>query len=947
MDTEVIEGDPSLYSFTPVRRRESTINTRQFQGDQAQEWTAARCHRLLRALTSRVAILNKELGRFSSVIQNEKDQVRENSRAAKRTKTTRAGADWVQARKRIRQTYSKKSSRTENDPRGTARQARGLPSMKGRKSLVPGEIAVPTPILARARGEPLAEEASLKVPDARVLEEPARRNKRSRTRYLANDGESHFHLSESLLELPRRITASRYEGIYSGLEALLRATTTNGLQPKRTGAHSLLSMSLRAIPRYITQQEALLQAHVEKTGSKSAIENRDIATEIYDELETLGSCGIGWKRLRTVVRSHGIQVVSDAIGAGLLDVEFSGALIALCVNTSAIDEAQTLLSTLLTLAPFPGPKTPYDIPCRPLVMLWRFAEHTGRYSFQYRQLSDMVSNGILPVEWLATKEFSPVWARIVHSLAPSSDNIEPMNFLDLTLTMLSVVGTSAVPETHGSVIEAAKNTFSSLLTILLSVVLLSRGAETSDPTKQSGCSYEYEHVSSLLQSSLAKQSHSNAAFDRPSPLLLLANLFVHGLDGIMIDLRDSLLRCLLPQLMQQDASLARPSLMYSSAVDFICLVARCCGQGTSTSGFEHLQHLHLLVESFIHDIEGGNILKGLIVDSALAFAQNVPDRKHIDYATVMDERFCARRFGDEDSLLAGPTTDCEEPKTGFRWEEGIGEWVTATPAIPIVRRRLAEASSDSESDTPLQRPKVRQMKRLSKKANVNPSSLCTDRYVDLSDVSVEGAKEALDELGSCHESDRSRSSPESNDGSADHSQSFSLLLSDESTSSTSDVEVSSIDTSYVSNNLPPAIAPDGPSFGKCHEVLDRVPRLSRRLFRGTQDWNLFDDDSSDSASPSLPHDNSESEFQRDYIDRAPRLGRRALRSSQAWEIFDESDDELSFHSVSSQREQVLHDITNTTVSSTRRLRKANPPPKQRPSFRSPASHTDSEDELCI
>jgi len=92
---------------------------------------------------------------------------------------------------------------------------------------------------------------------------------------LANGGESHFQLSESLLEMPKGITASLYEGIYSGLEALLRATTANGLQPKRTGAHSLLSMSLRAIPRYVTQQEALLQAHMEETGA-----NQPSKTEI-------------------------------------------------------------------------------------------------------------------------------------------------------------------------------------------------------------------------------------------------------------------------------------------------------------------------------------------------------------------------------------------------------------------------------------------------------------------------------------------------------------------------------------------------------------------------------------------------------------------------------------------------------------------------------------------
>jgi len=156
MDTEVIEGDPSLYSFTPVRRRESTINTRQFQGDQAQEWTTARCHRLLRALTSRVAILSKELGRFSSVIQIEKikfERIRERERGIKQHEPMQIGCK----QKANSQTYSKKSSRTENDSRGNARQARGLPSKKGRRSLVPGEIAVPTPILARARGEPLAE----------------------------------------------------------------------------------------------------------------------------------------------------------------------------------------------------------------------------------------------------------------------------------------------------------------------------------------------------------------------------------------------------------------------------------------------------------------------------------------------------------------------------------------------------------------------------------------------------------------------------------------------------------------------------------------------------------------------------------------------------------------------------------------------------------------------
>lgn len=940
MDIGAIDGGTTMCSFTPVRRRESTINTRQFQGGQEQEWTAARCHRLLRALTSRVAILNKELGRFSAGKQNEKDQVRENGRGGKKTVKSSAGADWVQTRKRIRQTYSRKSTRTENDLQRIVGKDRRAPPKKGQQSLVPGEILIPTPILARARGEPLAEEVPTRVPDAVVVAEPVRGTKRSRTRYLANDGESHFQLSESLLGLRKRITAARYttyEGIYSGLEALIRATTTSEAQPRRKGAQSLLSMSLRAVPRYITQQEALLQAHMEKTGSKSAIENRDISSEIYDELENLGSSGNGWKRLKIIVRSHGIQLVSDAISAGLLDVEFSGALIALCVNTSAIDEAQRLLSALLTFSPCLLPRTPYDTPPRPLVMLWKFTEHTGRYCFQYRQLSGMVCNNILPVEWLATKDFGPIWTRVVHSLAPCSDSIEPMSFLDLTLSMLSDIGTPAVPETCSANQEAVHTTFSSLLTILSSVVILSRGAEMPESGKTLGCLFEYEHVSSLLQSCLVQKGHSSTTLDGVSPLLLLANLFVHELNALSADFCSSLLQCLLRQLAPKHGEPAASSPIYLDVVDFICLVAHCCGRGTSTSGFEHLQHLHLLIESFVDDRDSGNILKGLIVDSAFAFAQKVPDRKHLDYATVVDEKFCAKRFEDEDGLLAGLNTNHEERKTGFRWEEGIGEWVTATPVIPVAKRNKEESPSESENDTPFRPPpKVRRIKILTKESNVYSTTVPAHEVVD------------IDELGSCFQGDhwvRDGSVPES-DESASSCPSSSLLMSDESTGSTSDVEVSFIDALYDSDGLLSEATLDSP-IGNRYEAIDRAPRLSRRLFRDTEDWNLSNNAPRDSASPSLPSESSESEVQRDYIDRAPRLGRRALRYSQAWQMFDESDDELSFFSVSSQGDQVLQDVTNTTDSSSRRLRKSNPLVKQRRSVPNAISQTDSEDELCI
>jgi hypothetical protein len=947
MDIEGFGSGKNLHRFTPVRRRESTINTRQFQGDYEQEWTAARCHRLLRALTSRVAILKKELACFSSVPQYENDQGRESARRGKEA-VNKGDEDWARARKRIRSTYSKKSTRNDSGLPGNVQKARGLPSKMGRESLVPGEIAIPTPILARARGELPEEKTAPIIPDVNIYGEPISRNKRSKTRCVANDGGSQFQLSESLLDLRKRITATRYttyEGIYGGLEALLRAT--NMADPKRKGSSSLLSMSLRAIPRYIAQQEALLRDHMEETGSKSAIENRDISTEIYSELENFGSSGNGWKRLRITVRSHGIQVLSDAMSAGLLDVEFSGALIALCVNTSAIDEAQTLLSALLSFKPFPSPKTLYDIANRPLNMLWKFTGHTGRSSFQYRQLSAMVSNHILPVEWLATKEFGPVWTGVVHSLSPHSDNFEALMFLDLALTMLSEVGTSPIRGERSTITEAAKNTFCSLLTTLSSVVILSKGAAISRSTKEVGLAHEYEHVSSLLRSCLVQQSHSKPALDRQSHLILLANLLVHDKQEISADSDDSLICSLLRYLMRSEEGFVTASAVYTSLIEFICLVARCCGRGVSSSGFEHLEHLHQVIESSVYDVEGGNILKGVIVDSAFTFAQQVPDHKHIDYATVMDEKFCARRFWGEDSLLSASSRGSEEGRSEFRWEEGIGEWVTATPAIKNSKKCVAEGFSmtDSENDTPFRPPpKLRRRKALAKESSVDPPSpACKgdlEEYADMSDLSMQTSKGALKQLGHL-ESARSMShrSSSRSDGS----------LKPESIGSALEVDASSLEDSFVSDNSSPSASPDSARSAMGHEALNRAPGLSRRLLDNTQDWNFFDDSSVSSALSLLQDERDVSkDAQRDYVERAPRLGRRALRSSQAWQIFDESDDELSFLTASSQGDQVLQDITNTAVFGARRPRQANPSLMQKNGVRSRAvTHSDSEDELCI
>ncbi|PVH86808.1 hypothetical protein DL98DRAFT_285628 [Cadophora sp. DSE1049] len=949
MDLAVPLSSSNLHTFAPVRRRDSTINTRLLNADQEQEWTAARCHRLLRALTSRVAILKKDILRFQTTskeaIGNGRVMVPQDPRAD--------DAEWAKTKKRIRQTYSGRGGRSGSSSEATKRGIRGAAPKKERSSILPGEVAIPTPILARARGDeipsPPAPWSTLDEPHAEVL----RGNKRPRTRYAANDGEGQFQPSETLRDLRQKIPVSRYttyEGIYTGLEALLRATTKDGSEEKTKakGARSLLSMALHAVPRYITEQEGLLEAHMEATGSKTALDQRDISTEIYDELESFGSSRHGWKRLKVIVRSHGIQVISDAIHLGLFDDGFCGVLIALCINTFAIEEAQSILSALLSSRQYPSPRTLYDTPSRSLTMLSNFTDFTSRASFQFRELSSIMSSGLLPFEWLATKEFGPVWTKVMQRLSPGLIDDDAVAFLDNALSLLSSAETSPSTAVSKAVAEAVNNTFSSLLTTLSSIVILSKEARRKDDLESVHQSTQYEHIIAILGGCLVKSGTSHMQI-----LLLLSNLIIRDDIVKQEGPECSLVDLLLARLRHKGNSAASQS--YVQAVNFICQVARCCGRASSSPGLAHLEQMHLRMDAAASEKDGSSLVQGLIVDSAFAFAQRVPDRQHIDYAATVDERYSARRLDVEISLHETTYEVCDEDMSGFRWEEGIGEWVTATPAA-VVKTKVVAAKAfvgDSECDTPYRPPQ--KLRKLESQAaavvHITSSPFSSPNFDDSVRVhslneSLRGSEGDLIDIASeddeyTHEEKTVSTNSDDEldlDGSLDNTDS-------EDGDDFSKMDVSFPGDSIVSHGSTTSLAsmasPERP-------LIDRVPRLNRRLLRNSQDWQVFEDSFVSTASSAGSNEGSESTGHREFIDRAPRLGRRALRSSQAWQLFEDSDDELSILSVSSHSDQALKNVTSTWKSNSRRLRQVKPsiPPKTR-SMKTTFPLSDSEDELCI
>jgi hypothetical protein len=857
--------------ITPARRRLCTINNRPQNIDPQKEWTAARCNRLLRALTSRIAILKKDISRLQSAVGSKGSTTEaKSSTGQKRWNTSSSDADWANSRKKIKRTYSARGGKANYECWASS-DAKKLP-FKGGKRLTPGEISVPTPVLNRARGEPLASPYPACAP---VYEDIRNTDSKGKKRPRVRDRDAQFQLSlpmRGIREITPADRYSTYEGIYYGLEALLRVTACDEPEVKQHGPRSLMTLCLGAIPHYIAKEKTLLAAQLEETGGKLAIDRRDISTEIYDDLEAFGSMGRGWKHLRTVVRSHGIQVIGEAIKEGLLDVDFCGTLISLCVNMHATREAETLLSGLLSVGIFTGPKTVFtrfddDIATRPLSMFWNFVIHRSCFSYQYRQLSNMIANGLLHISWLATKEFVTFWARAIQEFSQDLVDPEAIRFLNTVLPMLAMYGNlghtcKRDSETADSILlEAVKQTFSSLIATLTAVVILSK--ETVAQTEESKVYLpDYSEVVTLFRACLTEWKLCNS-FNINRTLLVLAVLVVgsYDEDSTDIDHVDALLNHL-----RHSKRSVRLSMHCNDLVVFVCSIARCCGRGASNSGFQYLQHLHMLLESFAHDgdLDGRRYVEEIIVDSAFAFARQVPDRRHLDYAASAEAKFQVMRPESIDILLSENPSN----RDGFRWEEGISEWVTATPSVRSLKHnRVADYSvDDGECESPFYPSNRRSLSKYP-----GHSVLVTDLVLS-SDFDIEHDYTDIDHHpahspskstgGSTEEDDITTTSPESERGSERHD-------------------------FYESED----------------ELILSMPQ--REV--------LEIDELSTPSTPSLsPGSSNAREKYRRYVDRAPRLSRRVLRHSLHWQLFDASEDELSSFSSTSQENLAWQESTSGT-----------------------------------
>lgn len=701
--------------------------------DRPQPWTASRCHRLLRPLLSRLALLRKELTSLpesvaaAAAVVADLPPPKERRKSGKRQSSD---CQWMLPRKKMRHTYAQQQKSAERQNSSVSRSNSGTFSdtaqqplsikLRAAKDLqavfdelpAPGEAVAFTPLVRRARGQDVPSPANM--PQFRSYQGPSSSQVRRKKAGASRRGE----LEGRLAGLRSSVSASRhsdYESILRSLEALLKGTAQE--EEKTKGASSLLDMCLKKMPWYIAGVQAWELDEAEQNGTKSAFNSSDTSLRLYNELETLGASQHGWSHLRTVARADGIAAVREAMLEGLLNDDFCILVIDLCTEYEAIAEAKALTEVFI--------QRQYTSPSgldaafaendafRPLSYLWDFSIGFAQHSFLLQRYTLLLSNGHLPVEWLVTGGFERVWGLAHRVLSRGSKALAAIEFL--VTAIVSLCRQHRVSQKcEGQASSSGKELEAQILpTISRSLAILSamnavgevetRANKLSQPigSQQQNITFisqniTYTFFGCLMEMEGRQRRSSNMAKDLLYLAAFLASsssLRTERVHSRLTNAFDLVLRTSALTGGKGDKSTHDSFQHYSGMISLISQIAQICGRGSSEAPYQHLERL--CRDLRLLDLEQ-TMMDSITRAGALFLAQQTSNLRDLVYAEslvsahhqqVVEEEALssANEGGYRHRQRATTTTDL---LLGYRWEETIGEWVVVSP---VAQRRKQQA----------------------------------------------------------------------------------------------------------------------------------------------------------------------------------------------------------------------------------------------------------------
>ncbi|RSL50626.1 hypothetical protein CEP53_008734 [Fusarium sp. AF-6] len=610
------------------------------RGDKTQLWTAARCQRLLRQLQCRLVALRKLV-----------DEAKQRTTST-RSKRPSTDDDTTRDRKRVRYTYGRRRSAPAQTKPSTAelctppRSVRTLGAMKiDRSSPGEGRVDFPTPLLRKFR-----EQSTTSQPLPTKSES-------------ANPSSS--SLVADLQSLRRIVPESQfriYEAIFGWMNNLLRSTDplSHITHPK-----SLLGMCLRKVPAALAAIEAWDEQIAEEEGTRFKWDSSRASTELYGQLEGFGATGLGWEPLKLVVRAHALSLLAGAVLEGLFEPPFVRLLAELCISLESSDEAARLVSSLD--CPLAAPRSSSSTlvesnTVQPLGVIVKSLHSQRTFGAAFECLSSLVRTKKLSLGWLTSRAFQVVWTRGIEVLNSSSPAPSAIDFICTAIDQLMLHEGKKTTEKNPE-----EQTLMSVLAALTAAAwtLGTERCDTPGSQRKQGA----RRMLHVLECCVAQQQKRRGAFRSNGLFTLVLARFIATamIDSDVINLTAK------QQASQECARLltagnGTPSRwQYRQTLLMACFVAQYRGRACGLACHDVLSEICATVDGlglpdWFHD--------GLRSDGAFVLAQKTKDLRDIAFA--------------ESLPAAGKgTLETTTMFSGWRWEEGIGEWVFPSPEPKI------------------------------------------------------------------------------------------------------------------------------------------------------------------------------------------------------------------------------------------------------------------------
>ncbi|KAK4039704.1 hypothetical protein C8A01DRAFT_16348 [Parachaetomium inaequale] len=697
-------------------------NTSTAASELPQPWTATRCHRLLRPLLAHIAALRKDKERRSlgqgAAAQGQTTKPRRTVLG----KRSYPADDSDYSDKKTCRKYSRKASRRKSSgdqsctPQRNVQRLRRQPDNKA-----PQDVVLPTPFLRRVRNHQLSSPA--RAPYEPHQEEPAPTN--GRCTHSGSGCKTKCAFELELAGLRPTMGSERhglYESVFKAFDALLRATSPRKNQA--AGPKSLLAMCLRKVPAYIAGLEEWERQESEEKGTKLAVQGAGVSFEVYSELESLGAVD-GWSNLCLLVRAHAVQIIQDAASEGLLEDPVTSLLIRVCLEYMRPMEFIGLIETFV-VRQYPKPcsadddlfTSPALQPLRALMS----CDPSGTL-IQPRILAHLLADDLLPPDWILNKSFIALWPSTVRHVTHMKPCQDILDFIITTLELLCSLASPrkprGVPQTR--LRGKPQTTLISAVAALGSVVLLSEEGSTetpstSSPTRAATLRRRINHITTTCSTrlktrkspsrklgtyllalcsflSLSQEEEEDPSPTEPSTATATVTSIIETSWQNVQNCRDN------PALMLQ----------YDATTALMSAMAHHCSRGTGHPPQAYLAR-------FCDGLEALALPRGALgsmrVDGAFRLAEQTGDLRDLAFAEGLRGREGTGVGGCVTPARGGGKGGRGRKVTSFsgiRWDDGISEWVAATPGTEVRRPtetnevgpELSPADDESDSDAPM------------------------------------------------------------------------------------------------------------------------------------------------------------------------------------------------------------------------------------------------------